>query len=196
MPIACSLCTLPIVRPLAVNKCPACGDDVHTDCLNQHFLQKHQVAFDCWNATQGRDLRCYCHNTLREHDCGKRPDICDCCVEAVIRNHNRSQKKKPNAPNRKTNRSMTKTAIVKYVASKNDVTQRQVRDMFKTLEDLALREIEENGTFTIPDMVRLITKERKALDHNGRPRKVLTCEPRQHFKCAARNCTAFIEEVD
>ena len=106
------------------------------------------------------------------------------------------QKKEPNAPKRKTNRSMTKTAIVKYVASKNDVTQRQVRDMFKTLEDLALREIEENGTFTIPDMVRLITKEQKALDRNGRPRKVLTCEPRQHFKCAARNCTAFIEEVD
>ena len=139
-----------------------------------------------------RDLRCYCH---REHDCGKRPDICDCCVEAVIRNHNRSQKKKPNAPNRKTNRSMTKTAIVKYVASKNDVTQRQVRDMFKTLEDLALREIEENGTFTIPGMVRLITKEREALDHNGRPRKVLTCEPRQHFRIAARNCTAMVPVV-
>jgi len=73
---------------------------------------------------------------------------------------------------------------------------KQVRAIFQTLEDLALREIEENGTFTIPDMVRLITKEQKALGRNGRPRKVLTCEPRQHFKCAARNCTAFIEEVD
>ena len=71
-----------------------------------------------------------------------------------------------------------------------------MRAIFQTLEDLALREIEENGTFTIPDMVRLITKEHKALDRNGRPRKVLTCEPRQHFKCAARNCTAFMEEVD
>ena len=53
-----------------------------------------------------------------------------------------------------------------------------------------------NKVLSTPDMVRLITKERKALDRNGRPRKVLTCEPRQHFKCAARNCTAFIEEVD
>ena len=140
-----------------------------------------------------RDLRCYCH---REHDCGKRPDICDCCVEAVIRNHNRSQKKKPNAPNRNTNRSMTKAAIVKYVASKNEVSQKKVHDILRTLEDLALREVEENGTFTIPHMVRLITKEQKALDRNGRPRKVLTCEPRQHFKCAARTCTAMIEEVD
>ena len=103
------------------------------------------------------------------------------------------QKKEPNVPKRK---SMTKTAIVKHVASKNDVTETQVRAIFQTLEDLALREIEENGTFTIPDMVRLITKERKALDCNGRPRKVLTCEPRQHFKCAAKHCTAMIEEVD
>ena len=79
------------------------------------------------------------------------------------------QKKEPNVPKRKTNRSMTKTAIVKHVASTNDVTETQVRAIFQTLEDLALREIEENGTFTIPDMVRLITKERKALDHNGRP---------------------------
>ena len=67
-----------------------------------------------------------------------------------------------------------------------------MRDIFQTLGDPALREIEENGTFTIPDMVRLIIKEQKALDHNGRPRKVLTCEPRQHFKIAARNCTAMI----
>ena len=99
------------------------------------------------------------------------------------------QKKKPS-------RIMTQAAIVKYVASKNDVTQKKVHDILRTLEDLALREVEENGTFTIPDMVRLITKEQKALDRNGRPRKVLTCEPRQHFKCAARNCTAFMEEVD
>ena len=97
---------------------------------------------------------------------------------------------------KKLNRSMTQAAIVKYVASKNDVTQKKVHDILRTLEELALREVEENGTFTIPHMVRLITKEQKALDRNGRPRKVLTCEPRQHFKCAARNCTAFIEEVD
>ena len=103
------------------------------------------------------------------------------------------QKKEPKVPKRK---SMTKTAIVKHVASKNDVTEKQVRAIFQTLEDLALREIEENGTFTIPDMVRFVTQEQNALDRNGRPRKVLTCEPRQHFKCAARNCTAFIEEVD
>ena len=68
------------------------------------------------------------------------------------------QKKEPNVPKRKTYRSMTKTAIVKHVASKNDVTETQVRAIFQTLEDLALREIEENGTFTIPDMVRLFTK--------------------------------------
>ena len=91
---------------------------------------------------------------------------------------------------------MTKMAVVRHVASNHGVTQKHVRDIFQTLKDLATREIEENGTFTIPDMVRLITKEQKALDRNGRPRKVLTCEPRQHFKCAARNCTAFIEEVD
>ena len=105
------------------------------------------------------------------------------------------QKKEPNVPKRKTYRSMTKTAIVKHVASKNDVAETQVRAIFQTLEDLALREIEENGTFTIPDMVRFVTQEQNA-DRNGRPRKVLTCEPRQHFKCAARNCTAFMKEVD
>ena len=53
MPIACSLCTLPIVRPVVVNTCPACGDDVHSDCLNQHIRQKHARAFDVW--TQGLD---------------------------------------------------------------------------------------------------------------------------------------------
>ena len=62
------------------------------------------------------------------------------------------QKKEPNVPNRKTNRSMTKTAIVKHVASTNDATEKQARAIFQTLEDLALREVEENGTFTIPDM--------------------------------------------
>lgn len=82
-------------------------------------------------------------------------DICDCCVEVVIRNHNRNQKnnhtivswppnicdccaesigesavrsymrqkKEPNVPKRKTNRSMTKTAIVKHVASTHDVAE-------------------------------------------------------------------------
>ena len=55
------------------------------------------------------------------------------------------QKKEPNVPNRKTNRSMTKTAIVKHVASKNGVTEKHVRAVFQTLEDLALREVEENG---------------------------------------------------
>ena len=106
------------------------------------------------------------------------------------------KKKEPNVPKRKTYRSMTKTAIVKHVASTNHVTEKQMRAIFQTLEDLALREIEENGTFTIPDMVRFVTQEQNALDRNGRPRKVLTCEPRQHFKCAARHCTAMIQEVD
>ena len=150
MPMACSQCTLPSVQPVAVNKCPACGDDVHSDCLNQHLQRKHARAFDVW--TQGLDLHCNCFDP--EHDCGKRPDICDCCVETVIRNHNRNQKKnptivswppnicdccaesigesavrsymrqkkEPNVPKRKTNRSMTKTAIVKHVASTNEVT--------------------------------------------------------------------------
>ena len=71
-----------------------------------------------------------------------------------------------------------------------------MHDIVRTLEDIALGDVEENGTSTIPDMVRLITKEQKALDRKGRPRKVLTCEPRQHFKCAARKFTASIEVVD
>ena len=68
------------------------------------------------------------------------------------------QKKETNVPKRKTYRSMTKTAIVKHVASNYDVTQKQLRVIFQTLEDLALREIEEDGTCTIPDMVLLVTR--------------------------------------
>ena len=56
---------------------------------------------------------------------------------------------------------MTTRAIVKYVASKTEVSLTQVRVVLATLEELALREIEHNGTFTIPDMVRLVTNERR-----------------------------------
>ena len=85
-------------------------------------------------------------------------DSAESIGESAVRTSNRNQKKEPSVPKRKTNRSMTKAAIVKYVASKNEVTQNKVHDIFRTLEDLALRDVAENGTFTIPDMVRLITK--------------------------------------
>ena len=61
-PIACSLCTLPIAHSLCT-LCPACGDDVHSDCLDQHFLQQHQISFECWNATQHRGI----HLQLESH---------------------------------------------------------------------------------------------------------------------------------
>ena len=105
------------------------------------------------------------------------------------------QKKEPNVPKRNTNRSMTKTTLVKHVATPTRRDGKQVRAIFQTSEDISLREIEENGTFTIPDMVRLITEEQRALDRSGRPRKVLTCEPRQHFKCAARNRIVYYNSV-
>ena len=125
MPISCPLCTLPIVRPVAVNKCPACGDDVHSECLNQYIRQKHARAFDVW--TQGLDATPCLRNQQKNPTIASwPPNSCDCCAESIgesaVRSYMR-QEKEPNVPKRKTNRSMTKTSIVNHVTSKNDVTE-------------------------------------------------------------------------
>ena len=47
--LVCQECHRLIDRPLAVNRCPLCKVDLHTDCLDVHFLLDHQISFERWN---------------------------------------------------------------------------------------------------------------------------------------------------
>ena len=45
----CQQCHGLIVSPVVVNLCPLCKVDLHTDCLDVHFLLDHQISFERWN---------------------------------------------------------------------------------------------------------------------------------------------------
>ena len=47
--LVCQECHRLIDRPVAVNRCPLCKVDLHTDCLDVHFLLDHQISFERWN---------------------------------------------------------------------------------------------------------------------------------------------------
>ena len=99
------------------------------------------------------------------------------CCDGSNDQDNRNQKKKYQKekydPLRRVNPGMTKISVVQHVASNHGVTQKHVRDIFQTLKDRATRELEENGTSTIPDMVRIFMQTTTRA-HLG---KVLKCEP-------------------
>ena len=45
----CQQCHGLIDSPVVVNLCPLCKVDLHTDCLDVHFLLDHQISFERWN---------------------------------------------------------------------------------------------------------------------------------------------------
>jgi DNA-binding protein HU-beta len=57
---------------------------------------------------------------------------------------------------------MTKTALIRFIAEKLELTNKQVGAFFDTLAETAVKETKKNGVFIIPGIGRLVKAERKA----------------------------------
>jgi len=57
---------------------------------------------------------------------------------------------------------MTKTALVRNVAEKMEVNNKQAAAFLQHLADVAIKETKKNGVFVIPGLGRLVKAERKA----------------------------------
>ena len=59
-------------------------------------------------------------------------------------------------------KGMTKTALVRTMAEKLDLPNKQAAAAFQMLAELAVKETKKNGEFTIPGSGKLVKAERKA----------------------------------
>ncbi len=59
-------------------------------------------------------------------------------------------------------KGMTKTALVRAMAEKMELTNKQASSFFETLAETAVKETKKNGEFTIPGIGKLVKAERKA----------------------------------
>lgn len=57
---------------------------------------------------------------------------------------------------------MTKTALVRHMAEKLVLTNKQVAAFLELLAEIAVKETKKNGLFVIPGIGRLVKSERKA----------------------------------
>src|SRR5271167_1649374 len=57
---------------------------------------------------------------------------------------------------------MTKTQLVRHVAEKYSLSNKQVPELIEYLADVAIRETKKNGVFVIPGLGRLVKSARKA----------------------------------
>src|ERR1700732_726853 len=57
---------------------------------------------------------------------------------------------------------LTKTALIRLMAEKLELTNKQVGTFFDTLAETAVKETKKNGVFIIPGIGRLVKGERKA----------------------------------
>ena len=73
-------------------------------------------------------------------------------------------------------KGMTKTALVRAMAEKLDIPNKQAAAGLEMLAELAVKETKKNGEFTIPGIGKLVKAERKArLGRNpqtGEPTKI------------------------
>jgi len=58
--------------------------------------------------------------------------------------------------------TMTKTQLVKFMAEKNEITNKQAAAFLEMLADLAVKEAKKNGVFVVPGLGRLKKVQRKA----------------------------------
>jgi DNA-binding protein HU-beta len=58
--------------------------------------------------------------------------------------------------------TMTKTALVRQLAEKMELTNKQVAAFLDLLADTAIKETKKSGVFVIPGLGRLVKAERKA----------------------------------
>ena len=59
-------------------------------------------------------------------------------------------------------KGMTKTALVRAMAEKMELTSKQSASFIELLADTAVKETKKNGEFTIPGIGKLVKAERKA----------------------------------
>ena len=59
-------------------------------------------------------------------------------------------------------KGMTKTALIRTMAEKMGVNNKQSAGFFEMLADTAVKETKKNGEFTIPGIGKLVKAERKA----------------------------------
>ena len=57
---------------------------------------------------------------------------------------------------------MTKTALIRYMAEKLEITNKQAAAGLDLLAETAIKETKKNGVFVIPGIGRLVKAERKA----------------------------------
>ena len=59
-------------------------------------------------------------------------------------------------------KGITKTALIRAMAEKMELSSKQVGSFFALLADTAVKETKKNGEFTIPGIGKLVKAERKA----------------------------------
>ena len=59
-------------------------------------------------------------------------------------------------------KGMTKTALIRQMAEKTELSSKQVAGFFDLLSETAVKETKKNGEFTIPGIGKLVKAERKA----------------------------------
>jgi DNA-binding protein HU-beta len=89
-------------------------------------------------------------------------------LDAVLRNLYAGKADRPENPFRKLEgathmaKGMTKTALVRHMAEKLEITNKQAAAGLELLADTAVKETKKNGEFTIPGIGKLVKAERKA----------------------------------
>ena len=59
-------------------------------------------------------------------------------------------------------KGMPKTQLIRFMAEKLELTNKQSATIFTTLAETAVKETKKNGEFTIPGIGKLVKAERKA----------------------------------
>ena len=57
---------------------------------------------------------------------------------------------------------MTKTQLVRHVAEKHELSNKQVAALLDYLAEIAVKETKKNGVFVVPGLGRLVKAHRKA----------------------------------
>ena len=57
---------------------------------------------------------------------------------------------------------MTKTQLVRHMAEKHGLSNKQMAEVIEYLADVAIKETKKNGVFVIPGLGRLVKSNRKA----------------------------------
>jgi DNA-binding protein HU-beta len=85
----------------------------------------------------------------------------DCDPDRILKTLPRKQTSTDTRSNTMA-KGMTKTALVKAMAEKMELTNKQTSAFLELLAETAVKETKKNGEFTIPGIGKLVKAERKA----------------------------------